>query len=144
MHGGHSNQDKTMIFRQFFPSIAGVCVQGCHFPDNMKFPDFSRPGLSSTVSPRPFRGIWGHAPLENFKMRIFNLAENEFQTTNIPDFWNSAANSLTFWRFLSNSLTFPGFSSQWQPCVSSLMLVKNFDPEFLDFGQNSLSCLNNK
>ena len=32
-------------------------LQGCHFPDNMKFPDFSRPRLSSTVSSRPFRGV---------------------------------------------------------------------------------------
>ena len=30
-------------------------TQGCHFPDNMKFPDFSRPRLSSTVSSRQFR-----------------------------------------------------------------------------------------
>ena len=41
--------------------------QGCHFPDNMKFPDFSRPRLSSTVSPRLFRGVLGHAPPENFQ-----------------------------------------------------------------------------
>ena len=31
-----------------------------------------------------------------FKIRIFNLAENEFQTTKFLDFWNSVANSLTF------------------------------------------------
>ena len=30
-----------------------VHCQGCHFPDSMKFPDFSRPRLGSTVSPRP-------------------------------------------------------------------------------------------
>ena len=41
-------------------------IQGCHFPDNMKFPDFSRPRLSSNVIPRPFRGVRGHALLENF------------------------------------------------------------------------------
>ena len=56
----------------------------------MKFPDFSRPRLSSTESPRPFRGVWGNAPQKIFKIRIYNLAENEFQTTKFPDF------SLTF------------------------------------------------
>ena len=30
-----------------------VHCQGCHFPDSMKFPYFSRPRLGSTVSPRP-------------------------------------------------------------------------------------------
>ena len=54
--------------------------QGCHFPDYMKFPDFSRPRLSSTVIPRPFRGSG-----KIFKIRIFKLAENEFQTTKFPD-----------------------------------------------------------
>ena len=52
-------------------------------------------------------------PQKIFKIRIFNLAENEFQTTKFPDFWNSVANSLTkfpdFQRSLSSSLTFPGF-----------------------------------
>ena len=33
--------------------------QGCHFQDNMKFPEISRPRLNSTVSPRPFRGSRG-------------------------------------------------------------------------------------
>ena len=41
--------------------------QGCHFPDNMKFPDFSRLRSSSTVSPRPFWEAWGYAPPENFQ-----------------------------------------------------------------------------
>ena len=77
--------------------------QGCHFPDNMKFPDFSRPRLSSTVISRPFRGSGGMLPQRTFKIRVFSLAENEFQTTKFPDFWNSVANSLTFW---ANSLTF--------------------------------------
>ena len=67
------------------------CIsQGCHFPDNMKFPNFSRPRLSSTASPRPFRGVGGMLPQKTSKIRIFNLAENEFQTTKFPDF------SLTF------------------------------------------------
>ena len=35
-------------------------------------------------------------PQKIFKIRIFNLAENEFQTTKFPDFWNFVANSLTF------------------------------------------------
>ena len=52
--------------------------QGCHFPDNMKF--------------RDHLGVWGRSPPEKFpdNMRVFNLAENEFQTTKSPDF------SLTF------------------------------------------------
>ena len=59
--------------------------QGCHFSDNMKFPDFSRPRLSSNVSLRPFRGSGGMLPQKIFKNRIVNLAENEFQTTKFPD-----------------------------------------------------------
>ena len=75
-----------VLRKQFCCGYKGV-KQGCHFPNNMKFPDFfgsdfSRPRLSSTVIPRP-------SP-ENFKIRIFNLAENEFQKTKFPDF------SLTF------------------------------------------------
>ena len=50
-------------------------------------------------------GSGGMLPQKIFKTRIFNLAENEFQTTKFPDFWNSVANSLTF----------PGFLGQWQP-----------------------------
>ena len=45
-------------------------------------------------------------PRKLFKIRIFHLAENEFQITKFPDFQGS----------LSNSLTFPGFPGQWQPC----------------------------
>ena len=41
-------------------------------------------------------------PQKSFKIRIFSLAENEFQTTKFPDFQRS----------LSNSLTFPGFPGQ--------------------------------
>ena len=44
-------------------------------------------------------------PQKSFKIRIFNLAENEFQGTKFHDFQRS----------LSNSLTFPGFPGQWQP-----------------------------
>ena len=43
-----------------FMYIVYLYGQGCHFPDNMKFIDFSRSSLSSTVIPRPFRG-WGGA-----------------------------------------------------------------------------------
>ena len=57
-------------------------LQSCHFPDSIKFSDFSRPRLSSIVSPRP----GGMLPQKIFKIRIFNLAENEFQTTKFPDF----------------------------------------------------------
>ena len=32
-------------------------------------------------------------PQKIFKIRIFNLAENEFQTIKFPDFWKSVANS---------------------------------------------------
>ena len=50
-----------------------------------------------------------------FKIRIFNLAENEFQTIKspgglFPDFWN----------FVTNSLTFQGFPGQSQPCTVEL------------------------
>ena len=76
-------------------ACSGRLIQGCHFPDNMKFPDFSRPRLGSSMNPRPVRGVWV-LPQKIFKIRIFNLAENEFQTTKFPDFWNSVANSLTF------------------------------------------------
>ena len=82
----------AVIF-QLFPRLTYIMnklYQGCHFPDNMKFPDFSRPRLSSTVSSRPFRGSGGMLPQKSFKIRMFNLAENEFQATKLPDF------SLTF------------------------------------------------
>ena len=89
--------------------------QGCHFPDNMKFPDFSRPRLSSTVISRPFRGSGGMLPQRTFKIRVFSLAENEFQTTKFrllefcrkfPDFLGKFPD---FEMSLSNSLSFPGF-----------------------------------
>ena len=35
-------------------------------------------------------------PQKMFKIRIINLATNEFQTTKFPNFKNSVANSLTF------------------------------------------------
>ena len=55
-------------------------------------------------------------PKKFFKIRIFNLAENEFQTTKFPDF------SLTFvWNSVANSLTFPGFPGQWQPCLQAML-----------------------
>ena len=70
----------------FFSSSQWALTQGCHFPDNMKSPAFSRPRLSSSMSPRSFIGVWGMFPLTIFKIRIFNLAKNEFQTTKFPDF----------------------------------------------------------
>ena len=45
-----------------------------------------------------------------FKIRIFNLAENELLTTKFPDFLGKFPD---LQGSLSNSLTFPG---QWQPC----------------------------
>ena len=90
---GRLTRERTRFHMQhfFLPNLEFCRVkhgsrQGCHFPDNMKFPDFSR----------PFRGVWGYVPQKIFRIRIFNLAENEFQTTKFPDFWNSVANSLTF------------------------------------------------
>ena len=60
-----------------------------------------------------------------FKIRIFNVAYNEFQTTKFP----SVTNSLTlgkfpdFQRSLSNFLTFPAFPGQWQPRVKEILPV---------------------
>ena len=34
--------------------------------------------------------------MEIFKIKILKLAENEFYTTKIPDFWNFVACSMTF------------------------------------------------
>ena len=73
-----------------------VLAQGCHFPDNKKFPDVSRPRLNSTVSQIPFTGVWGMLPHQFFKIRIFNLADKEFQTTKFPDVWNSVASFMIF------------------------------------------------
>ena len=74
----HSFQNVPFFYHSFWPCRYGFLTfpvgdkffwsdQGCHFPDHMKFPDFSRPRLSSTVILRPFRGVWGHAPPENFQ-----------------------------------------------------------------------------
>ena len=54
--------------------------------------------------------LYREAETKIFKIRIFNLAENEFQTTKSPDFWN----------FVTNSLTFKGFPGQSQPCTVEL------------------------
>ena len=82
------------------------CRRGCHLADNMKFPDFSRPRLSSTVGPRPFTGVWGHASTEKF--------QNQFQTAKIPllcpDFWNSVDVSWQIPWLLEVSFKFPDFS----------------------------------
>ena len=80
----------------------------------MKFPDFSRPKLSSFMSPRPFRRFLGHAPQNNSKLGFSTcIGWNEFKTTKFPEFWNSVINSLTFWYipWLSDvSFKFPDFS----------------------------------
>ena len=78
----------------------------------MKFPDFSKPRLSSTMIPRPSR-VWRHAPQKIFKIMICNLAENELLTTKFPDFLGKFPD---LQGSLSNCLTFPGFPGQWQPC----------------------------
>ena len=76
---------------------ASLHLQGCHFPDNMKFPDFSRQKLSSFMSPRPFRRFLGHALQNNSKLGFSTcIGWNEFKTTKFPKFSNSLINSLTF------------------------------------------------
>ena len=64
------------LFLHFYLILPGsrdllgfYCRQGCHFPDDMKFPVFSRPRLGSIMSPRPFGGGGGrgHAPQKIFK-----------------------------------------------------------------------------
>ena len=103
--------------------MSSLFKQCCHFSDNIKktVPDFSRPGLSSTVSLRPFRKL--------SKLRSSTWLKMNFRQKNsltFPDFWNSVTNSLTFLgkfldfqRFLSNSLTFPGFPGQQKPCLKT-------------------------
>ena len=76
-----------------------VHCQGCHFPDSMKFPYFSRPRLGSTVSPRPKFSKLGSSIWLKINFRQQN-----------PDFWN----------FVTNSLTFQGFPGQSQPCTVEL------------------------
>ena len=101
-----------------FMYIVYLYGQGCHFPGDMKFLDFSRPRLSSTVIPRPFRGM---LPQKSFKIRTFNLAENEFQTTKFPDF------SWLFWQipWLSEvSFKFPDFSRFSRLSRSVITLVE--------------------
>ena len=86
--------------------------QGCHFPDNMKFPDFSKPRLSSTVSPRPFRGVWGYAPPENFENLDLQLGWKW-----ISDFRQQ--NSPTFGILSQIPWLFQVFQGQWQPCIQT-------------------------
>ena len=111
------------IYNKSTTSIYGY--QGCHFPDNMKLSDFSLTFPDQDPWVRDHLG-WsgGIIPQKIFKIRIFSLAENEFQTTKFPDF------SLTFgilsqilWLFrqipwLSEVSfkfpDFPGFPGQWQ------------------------------
>ena len=56
--------------------------KGCHFPDNMKFPDFSLTFPDQDQALPWFRdhlgGLGACSPQKIFKIRIFNLAENEF------------------------------------------------------------------
>ena len=50
-----------------------VHCQGCHFPDSMKFPAFSRPRLGSTVSPRPKFSKLGSSTWLKMNFRQQNL-----------------------------------------------------------------------
>ena len=95
--------------------------QCCHLSDNIIFPDFSRPRLSSTVSLKPFRKV---SKLRSSTWLIMNFKQNNSLTC--PDFWNSVTNPLIFlgkfldfYRFLWNSLTFPGFPGQQKPCLKT-------------------------
>ena len=60
-----------------------------------------------------------HAPQKIFKIRIFKLAENEFQITKFLDFYNSVTNSLTSRGLIQTS----GFPGQWQPYFTDLIYL---------------------
>ena len=65
-----------------------VHCHGCHFPDSMKFPDFSRPRLGSTVSPRPKFSKLGSSTWLKW------ISDSKIPWL-FPDFWNFVTNSLT-------------------------------------------------
>ena len=64
-------------------------------------------------------------PQKISKIRIFNLAENEFQTTKLPGFWNSVTNSLTFPQLSEVSFKFPDFF-RFSRSVATLKLIFKF------------------
>ena len=89
-------------------------------------PDFSRPRLSSTVSPRC-------SPRKFSKLGSSTWLKINFRQQNSPTFpWflefcrkfpDFLGKFPDFQMSLSNSLTFPGLPGQWQPC--SEYLTKN-------------------
>ena len=93
-------------------------VQGCHFQDNKKFPDFPDHDKALPCVRNHLGRSGGMVPQKVFKIKLFNFAENEFKTAKFHDF------SLTFgilWqipRLSEVSFKFSDFSSfpgQWQP-----------------------------
>ena len=93
-----------------------VHCQGCHFPDSMKFPDFSRPRLGCTLSLRPKFSKLGSSTWLKMNFRQQNpltfgiLSQIPWLFRQIP--WLLEA--------ISNSLTFQGFPGQSQPCTVEL------------------------
>ena len=111
----------SMLFTVIVPDVVSL-QQGCHFPDNMKFPDFSRPRLSSTVSPRPFRGLGVCSPRKFSKLGYSTQLKMNFRQQNsltFPWLLEFCRKFPGFQRSLSNSPTFPGFPGQWQPCYNA-------------------------
>ena len=100
-------------------------------------PDFFRPRLSSTMIPRPFRGVWGHAPTENFQNLDLQLGGKQISYDKIlwlfPDVWNSVANSLTFRGLFQISWLFQVFQVSGNPVFSfssTTICITNFNSLF--------------
>ena len=86
------------------------------------------------MSSRAFRGLGACSRKKNFRIRIFSLAGNEFQTTKFtsglfPDFWNSVANSLTFRGLFQIPWFFQAFQVGGNP--EMLVLLRNDLHHFL-------------
>ena len=60
-------QTKTEVRAKEVGEFSVMLYAGLPLSRQYEILDFSRPRLSSTVSPRPFREVWGHAPPENFQ-----------------------------------------------------------------------------
>ena len=93
------------------------CGQGCHFPDNMKFPDFSRPRLSSTVILRPFRGFSELGPSTWLKMNFRQQNSVTFPWLSeicgkLPDLLGKLPYFSRFSRFCRSMATLHGKLSQ--------------------------------
>ena len=109
----------------FVSKLLTTLFQGCHFPDNMKFPDFLRPRLSPTVSRRPFRGLGACSPRKFSKLGPSTWLKMNFRQQNslfCRKFSDFLGKFPDFQRYLSNSITFLGFPGQWQPCSSTARL----------------------